>query len=88
MLLFRTGRGTLNAYIGIRRKHITRTRPLSASEARQFRRASEADKGAIKRKTLSYGIFRTCRSFFCSFIETADSVEHTKNALRRLRKNF
>ena len=49
MLLSRTGRGTLNAYIGIRRKHITRTRPLSASEARRNCRASEADKGAIKR---------------------------------------
>lgn len=47
MLLFRTGRGTLNAYIGIGRKHITRTRQASeCTTARRCRRASEARKDA------------------------------------------
>lgn len=47
MLLSRTGRGTLNAYIGIRRKHITRTRQASeCTTARRCRRASEARKDA------------------------------------------
>lgn len=47
MLLFHTGRGTLNAYIGIGRKHITRTRQASeCTTARRCRRASEARKDA------------------------------------------
>lgn len=47
MLLFRTGRGTLNAYIGIGRKHITRTRQASErTTARRCRQASEARKDA------------------------------------------
>lgn len=47
MLLFHTGRGTLNAYIGIGRKHITRTRQASErTTARRCRRASEARKDA------------------------------------------
>lgn len=47
MLLFRTGRGTLNAYIGIGRKHITRTRQASErTTARRCRRASGTRKDA------------------------------------------
>lgn len=51
MLLFRTGRGTLNAYIGIGRKHITRTRQASeCTTARRCRRASGTRKDASLRR--------------------------------------
>lgn len=51
MLLFRTGRGTLNAYIGIGRKHITRTRQASErTTARRCRGVSGTRKDASLRR--------------------------------------